>query len=277
MSYEDRMRRVARHIFDNPAGDLSLDALADVAALSRFHFHRLYHAMTGETAAQAVRRIRLFKAAAELCHSNTPPDQIAAEVGYPNFQSFSRVFKAQYGATPLAFRANGRAPDPGITFRKGPRPMIENTIRTRPAIRLAALAHRGAYSEIGRAFTQLAAVFSARNLWDQAGPMLGVYYDSPADTAPGDLRSHAGIAVGPDFEMPKGLEEVHLEGGPHLVVTVKGPYANLPAAWEQSYAKALPASGRLPAHRPPFEVYLNDPTNTAPADLLTEITIPLSA
>ena len=62
-SYEKRLNRVIDHIHDNPAGDLSLDNLADVAALSRFHFHRVFAAMTGETAAQTVRRMRLHRAA----------------------------------------------------------------------------------------------------------------------------------------------------------------------------------------------------------------------
>lgn len=57
-SYEDRLMRVLRYIHDNPTADLSLDRLADVAALSRFHWHRVFHAMTGETCAQAVRRVR---------------------------------------------------------------------------------------------------------------------------------------------------------------------------------------------------------------------------
>ncbi|MEO5619329.1 MAG: AraC family transcriptional regulator, partial [Cypionkella sp.] len=45
-SYETRLLRVLDYIHDNPAGDLTLDALAEVAALSRFHFHRVFHAMT---------------------------------------------------------------------------------------------------------------------------------------------------------------------------------------------------------------------------------------
>jgi len=35
--YEDRLCRVIRYIHENLAGDLSLDALAEVAAMSRFH------------------------------------------------------------------------------------------------------------------------------------------------------------------------------------------------------------------------------------------------
>ena len=73
-SYEDRMLRVVAYIHDNPAGDLSLDALADVAAMSRFHWHRVFHAMTGETCAQAVRRVRLHRASVMLVQGAQPMD-----------------------------------------------------------------------------------------------------------------------------------------------------------------------------------------------------------
>ncbi len=63
---ETRLIRVLDYIHDNPAGDLRLDTLADVAALSRFHFHRVFHAMIGEAAAQTVRRLRMYRASVAL-------------------------------------------------------------------------------------------------------------------------------------------------------------------------------------------------------------------
>jgi AraC family transcriptional regulator len=91
-SYEDRILRVLSYIHDNPAGDLSLDTLADVAAMSRFHWHRVYRAMTGETCAQAVRRVRLHRGSIWLVQSDRTIDQIATDCGYPNSASFSRAF-----------------------------------------------------------------------------------------------------------------------------------------------------------------------------------------
>lgn len=64
----NRILRVLDHIYANAGDDLSLDNLADVAALSRFHFHRMFHAVTGETVAGAVRRIRMNRAAHLLPH-----------------------------------------------------------------------------------------------------------------------------------------------------------------------------------------------------------------
>lgn len=274
--YEGRLRRVIQYIFDNPAGDLSLDALADVAAMSRFHWHRVHHAMTGETCAQAVRRIRAHRAACWLVQTDWPVAQVAARAGYGNLDSFARVFQRHYGMTPAAFRAAGR-PDPiSPILRPGVPQMYPFEIRECAAQRLAALSHKGAYPEIGRAFQQVAAVFSARNLWGHARGMVGVYHDSPADVAEPDLRSHAGIIVEQGVAMPSDLEEVQLPGGRHAVLTLKGPYSGLQAAWDHLYGTALPQSGEVPADSPPFEVYLNDPSQTAPADLVTEIHVPLA-
>ena len=68
-------------IHANPAGDLSLDALAAVAAMSRFHWHRVFHAITGETCVETVRRVRLNRAACWLKQSDWPVSEIAARVG----------------------------------------------------------------------------------------------------------------------------------------------------------------------------------------------------
>ncbi len=59
-SYEKRLIRVMEYIRDNPA---------EVAAMSRVHWHRVFHAMTGETCAQATRRIRLHRGSCWLLES----------------------------------------------------------------------------------------------------------------------------------------------------------------------------------------------------------------
>lgn len=273
--YERRIRRVVDYIHDHPAGDLSLDALADVAALSRFHFHRVYAAIVGETAASTVRRMRLHRAAVALVYGTDPVATIARSVGYPQTQSFSRAFSGHYGLTPAAFRKQGELrPFPLHLPMKGPL-MFPVTIRTEPPRRLAAVAHKGPYPEIGRAFETLSSTIAARGLFGQVGKMIAAYYDSPADVKPADLRSHAGFEMPPDVTLSAPLEELRLPGGRHAVLTFKGPYAGLQAAYDQLFGLWLPQSGEVPADSPVFEVYLNSPMDTAPADLVTEICLPL--
>ena len=71
------------------------------------------------------------------------------------------------------------------------------------------------------------------------------------------------------------LEQVTLPAGRHAVLTYQGPYAGLPAAYDQLFGLWLPQSGEEPADSPVFEIYLNSPMDTAPDDLLTEICLPL--
>src|SRR5688572_4377314 len=95
--YEARLLRVLSYIYDHLDGDLSLDAVADVACMSPHHWHRVFRAMTGETLADAIRRVRLLKAANALARENAPVADIAERFGYPNLASFSRAFSAQHG------------------------------------------------------------------------------------------------------------------------------------------------------------------------------------
>lgn len=136
-SYEDRLMRVLTYIHDNPAGDLSLDRLVDQAAMSRFYWHRVFRAMTGETCAQAVRRMRMFRAAEQLVQSRGPPDQIAAAVGYSNPNSFARTFADSFGMTPTAFHAKGTTPTQNPALEPKEARMFPGDIQTIPSRRIA--------------------------------------------------------------------------------------------------------------------------------------------
>jgi len=273
--YERRLARVVDHIHDNPAGDLSLDRLAEVAALSRFHFHRVYAAMAGETVAMTVRRMRLHRAAVALIQGDAPLREVARSVGYPNVSSFTRAFSESYATSPLAFRRRGELRPMTLTLPQKGKLMYPVILRTDPARRLVALPHSGPYILINRAFEKLGATVGPRGLFPQMGHMVGVYYDSPGDTPPEALRGHAGFECRPDTPIDPPLVEVLLPAGRHAVLTYKGPYAGLSAAYEQLFGLWLPQSGEEAADSPVFEVYLNTPMDTAPEDLLTEICLPL--
>jgi AraC family transcriptional regulator len=275
-SYQHRIDRVIAHIRANLAGDLSLDALADVAALSRFHFHRIFAAMTGETVAEAVRRARLNRAAQLLAATTRPVAAIAAEVGYPNADSFARAFREAFGHPPGETRRRGVMPAPLLPRRKGVLPMHDVTISDLPPMRLAALPHTGPYIGIGETFGRVWARAMDAGLGPRlSGPAVGLYYDDPSSVPAAELRAHAGMEVTGDGPLPEGFDAVVVPGGRHAILTLKGPYTGIPAAWSWLYGEWFPASGEEPADRAPFEVYRNGPADTEPADLLTEICVPL--
>lgn len=255
---------------------LSLDALADVAALSRFHFSRVFRGLTGEGVADAVRRIRLNRAALLVVATRDPMAAIAARVGFGHPDTFERTFSAAFGVTPLQARQRSRLPRPLLPPEPGEFTMFPSDIRTAPDIELAGHPHRGAYSEIGTAFATLMARLQQAGRWDGSGPSYGLYYDDPAETPVAELRAHAAQQLAPGAEVPDNLDRVILPGGRFLVVTCTGPFSKLPEAWAWTYARALPEAGLELRHAVPFERYVTDAMRSAPADTITEIWVPVA-
>jgi len=120
--YKGRILRVLTHIQEHLDEALDLEELAQVACFSSFHFHRIFAAMTGETIAVYVRRLRLERAAMELRSGAKQVIQVALDAGYEGHSAFTRAFKAAYGVSPRdgarrhARRAIRRALSAGSSF-----------------------------------------------------------------------------------------------------------------------------------------------------------------
>ena len=102
--YHLRMQRVVDHINANLDDALDLDTLAEVACLSRFHWHRIYRGLTGETIHATVKRLKLNRASQQLKNSGDTLGAIARNAGYSSETAFGRAFKAQIGHSPASFR-----------------------------------------------------------------------------------------------------------------------------------------------------------------------------
>ncbi len=276
-TYEARLRRVLLHIYDHLDGDLSLDALSEVACMSRFHWHRVFRAMTGETLADAIRRVRLLKAANALVQEDAPLAEIAQRYGYSEVASFSRAFSAAHGVAPGTFRAQGVQLSNDLRQNPGEFRMYPVTIETLPSGRAAGVLNLGPYTSLGRAFQQLGGTLAAYNLFHKVSGLFAIYHDVPESKADPELRSHAAVIIADDFPAGiDGLEYFDIAGGKHAVLAHKGPYATLASAYEWLYGKWLPQSGEDPRDAPPIELYVNDPRTTAPDELRTDIRLPLA-
>lgn len=275
-NYEDRVTRVLQYINADPGGDMSLDRLADVAAMSRFHWHRVFAAMTGETCAQAVRRIRLHRAACLMTGSDMQITEVARAVGYGSINAFTRAFSDAYGASPTRFRQRGDMVSPVQQPEKGDYPMFPVEIKDIPAVRLAGLHYKGNYMGIGEVFEKVSAMAFARNLWPQTMGMAGLYWDDPKSVPADELRSFAGLWMQDGADTPEGLEVETLPAGRVAVMHYTGPYAGMQAAYDYLFGVWLPQSGKDMRDLPCFEHYLSDPRNTDPNELRTDICLYLA-
>lgn len=153
--------------------------------------------------------------------------------------------------------------------------MFEVTIRSIAPTQAVTLPHRGSYMKIGKAFETLFGWFASRGLLQGPVRSVGLYFDDPNAVAEEELRSAAGIVVesAPEFTPPMSVAQ--LGGGEHAVLRHKGPYSDLHLAYTWLYGTWLPQSGREVADAPVFEEYVNNPRDTPPAELLTDICLPL--
>ena len=280
--YIRRFSRVIEYIYANLDQDPDLATLAEIAALSPWHWHRVWQSTYGESIVATVKRLRLHRAAADLSYTDTPIAQVAKRAGYGSLEAFSRSFKQAYGHSPSSYRsagvqarvqpAHGGAPVPQS---KGHSLMHEVEIKSLPSEHLAVLRHKGPYMEIGKAFENLIGILASRNLMGQVGAMKALYFSDPTHVPEEELQSAAGVAVSDSMAVEAPLEQVEVRGGDYAVLQYKGPYADMKWAYEWLYGEWLTQSGREPADAPCVEIYLNNPRETAPADLLTDICLPL--
>ena len=276
-NYEDRLNRVTEYIYAHLDDEIDLQRLADVACLSPYHWHRVYHAVRGETIAATVKRLRLHRAAGFLANSTTPLAEIASKSRYPNLQSFSRTFKTAYGMPPAEYRKNGSHKRFQDAVRQGTSDMYDVTIRTVVTRKTIGINHTGSYMEVGRAFEQLLGWLATRGLLTPDIRMVGIYFSDPSSVPEAELKSRACVYVDQSVDVEPPVVETDIVGGPCAVLRHVGPYANMRSAYDWLYGTWLPESGHEPADAPVFEEYLNNPRDTAPSDLITEIYLPLKA
>lgn len=104
-----QVTELVRSIENHPAGEFTLDELARQAALSPYHFLRVFQRIAGVTPHQYLLRTRLRAAALRLA---TEPDQILAialDCGFGDISNFNRAFRAEFGTNPRDYRRQGVA------------------------------------------------------------------------------------------------------------------------------------------------------------------------
>ena len=275
LTYVERINRVKAYIRAHLDEPLDLDALADIACYSRFHWHRVYRAMTGETAAQTVRRMRLARAAHQLINTQMRITEIADAAGYSSQSAFSRAFSAAYGGPPNEFREDGDQLVLKAARRDEDASAFNVDIRDFPARPALALVHAGPYNEIGSTFDRLFFELEHRGLMSHVRGPCGVYTDDP-DTIPAeDLRAHAAALVDRDGLECGELEPLTLGGGRYAVLRYKGPYAAIQPAYDWLLGVWMPQTEVVVRDDPVLELNLNSPLEAAPSELLTDIYLPL--
>lgn len=247
---------IERHIEE----DLSLAKIASMAALSDYHFHRLFRARFGVPVIDYVRRRRISRAASALLRSRTPILQIALDAGFESQAAFSRAFRRVYHVSPAHFRSRGRdvpwlsaapisdavlAMLPGLGEKQ---PRLE-VIEPFAVVGLAARFDGPTRAHIPQLWADLVGIVGQARFNARDG--IGISENDEAVLS-GELGYMAAIPLLPGTRAPAGLTSRALAGGSYLVFTLAGDLQNISAAYDYIFGNWMPGSRHRLAPSPSF-------------------------
>ncbi|HWR39562.1 MAG TPA: AraC family transcriptional regulator [Patescibacteria group bacterium] len=97
-----------RYLHDHFTAGVDVPLLAELEHFSVGHYHKWFVKMTGTTPVSYVQQLRLERTRELLGATELPVRHIAWEVGYSSPASLSRLFLAEYGISPSAYRRSVR-------------------------------------------------------------------------------------------------------------------------------------------------------------------------
>lgn len=275
--YVQRINKVVAYINNHLDETLDLKTLANEAALSDFHFHRIFKALKGEAIGGYITRLRLEATARLLLYTALTIEEIAFNIGYETPTSLSKAFKKQYGISPTEYRTNK---DTYIMKKEIINPDLAlktPKIVTLEPKNLIYVALTGAYGSLdyGKAYEQLWAVIKAQKLFSKGIESICISYDDPKITEGSLQRSDVCLAIHKSAIPQEEVSCKTLAGGKYAVFFYQGSYENLSQVYDTAVRWVIDHQYTL-REEPFFEKYLNDARRTPKEKLKTEIYIPIN-
>ena len=286
LNHYERINQVKAYIRLHMDETLNREELAQLAGYSVIHFHRIFTAHVGEPVNAYVRRVRMERAARQLLANRLNITEIALASGYETPASFGKAFKQSFGYNPSEFRALNPTVAGHLIYRqflynRKEQIMQPLEIRTLPDLqvlyaRATEVMTSPAFQTANQAaFGQLMRYLGEHNLMGKMRHCVAIYPD-PVEVGR-EARFDAG-AIFVDGVEPTaidGLAYQTLPAGRWAVFRHVGPYDTLWQTWQTAYRDWLPTSDEELRDAIPFEDYVNDASQVAPEDLLTDILIPI--
>jgi AraC family transcriptional regulator len=103
-----QLKRTEEYMLDHMDGDLGVEDLAAAAGLSPVYFARQFKRRTGASPHRYLRSLRVKRAQELLGDDHLSIAEIALDCGFCHQEHMTRVFRAECGTTPAAFRRRFR-------------------------------------------------------------------------------------------------------------------------------------------------------------------------
>jgi len=276
-TYQERIDSVLEYVKTHLKEKLDLDTLANMAFLSKFHFHRIMKSYLGESLGRHVNRLRVQTAARLLKYSDNPVTEIAFMIGYDSPTSFTKGFKKHFGVSPSQFRKHPKHSFETIktnTYKTDFDFIVQEKIVQRHKVVYVPSRGRVGPNEISEVWEELMLFAVENNILRETTRRFGVHWDDPSITLKQHLRYDACLSIDEETKI-SGYPVKYIAGGKHLSFLYKGDYQFIGDVYDQIFRDYIIKTKIRLREEPIFNQYLNDKKQILPENLLTEIFIPV--
>ena len=248
------------YIESHLADPLSLEEIAGVGGVSRFHLVRAFAAATGLSVMRYVRARRLSEAARALADGAPDILGVALDADYGSHEAFTRAFRDHFGVTPETVRAASRLDnlklqepivmDSTLTDKLQP-PRFE----TGKPLLVAGISERCTHENGGAGIP---------NQWQRFHQKVGDIPDRVGQVAygvccngddSGNFDYIAGVEVSDFSDLPREFSRVRIPEQRYAIFTHRDHISSIRRTVNTIWNHWLPASGLKAADAPNFERY----------------------
>jgi AraC family transcriptional regulator len=239
--------------------EITLEGVANIAGVSRYHMTRAFADVTGHSLMRYVRGRRLAEAARALAGGATDILSVALDAGYGSHEAFTRAFREQFDVTPEAIRKEG-----DLHSIKPLEPMkMDETVRTTaPPVRF----ENGKVLLIAGIVQRYSCETSAGipSQWQRFMPYIGNVPGQIGRAAfgvrwngdeEGNFDYLCGMEVSDFSRLPSGLAHVRIPAQKYAVFSHREHISTIRSTWVTIWNTWLPDSGHELADVPDFERY----------------------
>lgn len=249
------INRTYYFIYKNLEHQITLDELASLNSISKYHYHRIIKEETGTTLFDIISKERLKKAANLLLtnkHSNI--SEIASECGYMSHSSFNKAFKNIYKYSPTKWRDGAYKKFSKELLNEFPTnrdySIIEPKIEVCKEIKCAYIRHKGYNKSIKQTWQKLKAIAYEKNIKEYQE--IALYHDNPTITLLENCSYVACITIN---EEHKDISTLIFPESLCAVFHLEGVYGDILNFIRYVYHFWLPDSGYQAKTIPPYAIH----------------------
>jgi AraC family transcriptional regulator len=242
--------------------DITLDDIASVGGVSRYHMSRAFTLVMGHPALQYMRGRRLTEAARALAAGAPDILTVALEAGYNSHEAFTRAFRDQFGVTPESIRAQRNLDNIQLVE---PIKMNETLLESLDPPRFENAAQLLVAGLCERYSCESSSGIPA--LWQRFGPYIGripgqigrVAYGVRYNTDDaGNFDYLCAVQVEDFSKLSSEWTRLRIPARRYAVFTHPGHVSGIRRTWTTIFNKWLPESGHRVADAPELERYGED-------------------